>query len=249
MGKRRGRREVKPATRVFRKERVRATGATTQAAAAVACPKCGAELGAVAEEIGESRLCPACGAPIEAVPDAAVPPVTETPEAPEPEEAAEAEPAVAMPEEPSPARPPDAAVAEVQEPGAEPSARRRRHADFLVWQGVVQLAGDWAMAARLQALRYAEQAGCKMTVSMPDGSELNIPEMVMTEAAVAAFESQTEAEWREQWTRRLLSIAATWPDKKTTQTVVAVLTHTSDVIAELKAAGVWPWSPARAAPA
>jgi hypothetical protein len=97
------------------------------------------------------------------------------------------------------------------------------------------------MVARLNILHQARQAGCRLTVSQPDGTELRIPEMVAAEAAVGALQTDNEAEWREQWTRRLVNVAVKWHDEATTEGVVAILNSTDSVITDLKAAGVWPW--------
>jgi hypothetical protein len=142
----------------------------------------------------------------------------------------------------------ESAVEPMSAPEPEPAPSRpaqvrgqMRPIDYLIWQGVVGLGGDWAMAARLDALRRAEEAGCETTFSLPNGTTLPIPEMVITEAAVAAFQTITEAEWRSAWTGRLLKIAAKWDDDATREAVVAILAHADSVIAGLKAAGVWPW--------
>ena len=114
-------------------------------------------------------------------------------------------------------------------------------ASYLVWQRLAELSGDEAMVARLRILHRAQQAGCKMTVTLPDGREMRIPEIIAAEAAAAAIDVGSEAEWRGLWTRRLVNVAVKWHDEATTEGVVAVLNHTDAVVDELKGAGVWPW--------
>lgn len=97
------------------------------------------------------------------------------------------------------------------------------------------------MVARMHIIHRAQQAGCRLTTSLPDGTEVRIPEMIAAEAAVGALEVEDEQEWRNEWTRRLVNVAAKWQDEATTEGVVAVLNCTDDVVAELKEAGVWPW--------
>jgi len=116
-----------------------------------------------------------------------------------------------------------------------------RDASYLVWRRFVEVSGDRAMVARLDILHRARQAGCKLAIAQPDGTELPVPEMVAAEAAVGALQAESEAEWREQWTRRLVNVAVKWQDQATTEGVVTVLNTTESVIADLKAAGVWPW--------
>ncbi|MHC4591489.1 MAG: hypothetical protein ACYS8L_02205 [Planctomycetota bacterium] len=116
-----------------------------------------------------------------------------------------------------------------------------QEAGYLVWRRFAELSGDSAMVARLHIIHRARQAGCDLTVKLPDGGETRIPEMIAAEAAVAALEVGDEAEWREEWTRRLVEVAVKWQDEATTQDVAAVLNHTDTVIKNLRAAGVWPW--------
>lgn len=112
---------------------------------------------------------------------------------------------------------------------------------YLVWRRFAELAGDRAMVARMHILHRARQAGCSMTLTLADGTEARIPEMVAAEAAVGALEIGSEGEWRQDWTRRLVNVAVKWQDEVTTQGVVTVLNHTDAVIQDLKGAGVWPW--------
>jgi hypothetical protein len=116
-----------------------------------------------------------------------------------------------------------------------------QEAGYLVWRRFAELSGDNAMVARLHIIHRARQAGCDLTAKLPDGGETRIPEMIAAEAAVAALEVGDEAEWRGEWTRRLVEVAVKWQDEATTQDVAAVLNHTDAVIKNLKAAGVWPW--------
>jgi hypothetical protein len=117
-----------------------------------------------------------------------------------------------------------------------------QEAGYLVWQRFAEISGDHAMVARLHVICEAQKAGIKMTVTLPDGRELRIPEMIAAEAAVAALSTDAESEWRADWTRRLVNVAVKWQDAATTQGVVSVLNHTDAVIADLKAAGIWPWA-------
>ena len=116
-----------------------------------------------------------------------------------------------------------------------------KEASYLVWRRLAELSGDQAMVARLHILHQAQQAGCKMTVLLPDGREMRIPEIIAAEAAAAALEVGSEQEWRAQWTRRLVNVAVKWHDEATTEGVVAVLNHTDSVVDQLKGAGIWPW--------
>ncbi|NLW51082.1 MAG: hypothetical protein GXY85_09625 [Candidatus Brocadiaceae bacterium] len=117
-----------------------------------------------------------------------------------------------------------------------------KEASYLVWRRLAELAGDEAMVARLHILHQAQQAGCKMTVVLPDGREMRIPEIIAAEAAAAALTVGSEDEWRAEWTRRLVNVAVKWHDEPTTEGIVAVLNHTDSVVEELKEAGVWPWN-------
>ena len=116
-----------------------------------------------------------------------------------------------------------------------------RDAGYLVWRRFAELGGDRAMVARMNIIHQAQEAGCNLTVTLSDGAELRVPEMIAAEAAVAALDIGDEQQWREEWTRRLVHVAAKWQDEPTIEGVVAVLNHTDAVIADLKAAGVWPW--------
>lgn len=128
------------------------------------------------------------------------------------------------------------------ESGAPSETRANTGIDYLLWQGLAEQAGDWAMAVRLGALRRAEEAGCELSRQLPDGSRLPVPQMLLGEAAVAAFQALSEAEWRRDWTHRLLRIAARWPEEAIVDAVVTILMQTDAAIAELRAAGVWPWA-------
>jgi hypothetical protein len=112
---------------------------------------------------------------------------------------------------------------------------------YLVWRRFAELAGDRAMAARLHIIYRARQAGCRMTLPQPDGTELRFPEMIAAEAAVGALDKQSEEEWRRRWIRRLLNLAVKWQDSQMTDNVATLLSTSESVVAELKSAGVWPW--------
>jgi len=114
-------------------------------------------------------------------------------------------------------------------------------ADYMVWRRYAEMAGDTAMVARLDAISAMEQADCRAAITMSDGTEMRVPMMIAAEAAVAKQEGKQEAEWREEWTRRLVNLAVKWQDDLTTQGVVAVLNAMDGVVAELRAAGVWSW--------
>ena len=114
--------------------------------------------------------------------------------------------------------------------------------EYRLWQGMAEEAGDRAMAARLALWLRAEQAGCSMTLDLPGGVRVPIPQIVLSEAAAAQATGQQEAAWRDGWTRRLLKMAAEWPEEGTIEGVVLVLNLTDGVVAELKASDVWPWS-------
>jgi hypothetical protein len=113
--------------------------------------------------------------------------------------------------------------------------------DYLVWRKFLQIRGDRAMVARLDAIRSLHEAGCRTALQLPDGDETRVPIIVAAEAAVAAQEGQDEAGWRQEWTRRLVRLAVKWQDDLTTNGVVNVLSCTDAVIRDLKEGGVWPW--------
>jgi len=113
--------------------------------------------------------------------------------------------------------------------------------DYMVWRRFLEVTGDRAMLARLDALHAAEQAKCKMTLTLPDGTETRVPVVILCEAAVAAQEGQDEAEWRQDWTRRLVQLAVRWQDELTTGGVVNVLNSTDFIVRHMVQSGVWPW--------
>jgi hypothetical protein len=218
--------------------------------AKIVCPNCGMSFSVYEDEVGEAGGCPGCGAAIEVGPEAFG--EAEAAELPDDEgllelltddaealavadltdEEAEEAGAEEEPEEEAvPAHSSDGAA--VEPPIGE--------LDYRLWQGLAEHSGDWAMAVRLDAWRRAQSADCDMFTELEDGSKMPIPQMLLAEAAVARFQSQSEAEWHDQWTRRLLQVAAKWPDEPTTETVVELLNHTGRVIGELKSSGVWPW--------
>ena len=97
------------------------------------------------------------------------------------------------------------------------------------------------MATRLGAIHAASQSKCRMTVGTADGRRLCYPTMIVAEGAVSAQEGKSEAQWREEWTRRCVRLATQWPDSHTIDAAAALLNCTSSVVAELKYARVWPW--------
>jgi len=119
-------------------------------------------------------------------------------------------------------------------------AQKGQDADYVVWRRYLELSGDRAMVARLEAMNAVEAAG-KASMPLPDGGETRVPLMIASEAAVAAMNGEDEAAWRHEWTRRLVRLAVKWQDEPTTEGVVSVLSLTDAVIAELKSAGTWPW--------
>ncbi len=205
----------------------------------VQCQICGHEISVTDAPPGGSENCPECGATIE-VPegtgeeDAGLMGLLE--EEPEPAELSDSLVAASL--EDLVAETGEAEEAPAAPPRGEPAPAEM---DYRLWQGLAEQAGDWAMAVRLDSWRRAGEAGCRMALSMPDSVASAVPRMVLGEAAVAAFQSQSEAEWREAWTRRLLKVAAKWPDEQTVEGVVEVLLATDPVIGELREAGVWPW--------
>ncbi|MFO7955580.1 MAG: hypothetical protein R6X33_00580 [Candidatus Brocadiia bacterium] len=114
-------------------------------------------------------------------------------------------------------------------------------ADYQVWRKYLELKGDRAMVARLDVMWALEESGCDTSLKLPDGSESRAPIIVAAEAAVAALEGTSEAEWRQQWTRRLVRLAVKWQDELTTTGVVNLLNATDTVIRSLKGSGAWPW--------
>ncbi len=113
--------------------------------------------------------------------------------------------------------------------------------DYRIWRRYAEITGDVAMVARLDAIHALEESGCSPTYTLSDGTETRVPMMIAAEAAVAAQAGKTEAEWREEWTRRLVNLAVKWQDDMTTRGVVSVLNAMDPVADELRAAGVWPW--------
>jgi len=213
----------------------------------LACPRCGRIVTVYEDEVGQAGKCAGCGAMI-AVPAHAFSVSSRGPSeggqdnilraalvetargdthivlAPAAQEQAANSPPVA-----------DSAQAPVP-PAAFPG-----RVDYSIWQGLAAGAGDWAMVARLDALRKAEQAQRSGLLKPADGALPLVLQMVLCEAAAAAFQAQGEADWRKDWTRGLVRIAARWPDDATVEGVVAVLGDADAIIAELKAAGIWPW--------
>lgn len=216
------------------------------------CPGCGTALTVYEDEVGQTGECPGCGATIAVPADAlaTAPPQggdrTDGPtvRASLVRPAGEAAGGQRTPATPAPARELFARTPELGAP--EPKARQRPvgRVDYAIWQVLVAEAGDAPMSARIEALRRADEAGCRMTLKIPDGTEQPFPQMVLCEAAVAALGRQSETEWRQEWTRRLVRVAAKWQDEGTFEGVVALLAHVDGIIADLKTAGVWPWAPA-----
>jgi len=273
MGKQPGADHLKPSGRFFgggERRGARPEGRRFRADARpirLRCPGCGATVRVYEDEIGRSGQCSGCGAVI-AVPadafkearSASVGSGVAARRGPAREAEAQAT-AQATPTEPPVAasqqvvRPPeglqDAAAQLAVAPGeaelsrsvgASPQVATR--VDYRLWQGIVAEGGDAAMAARLGALRAAEEAGCPVALRFSGGAELPAPPMVLCEAAVGAAKGQSEDEWRRDWSRQLVRVAARWPDEPTFDAVVAILAHVDSVIARLKTAGVWPWADA-----
>jgi hypothetical protein len=114
-------------------------------------------------------------------------------------------------------------------------------ADYVVWRRLLELSGDIAMGARLDAVHAARQSGCKTALALSDGGVARLPLMVLAEAAVAAQQGKTEQQWREEWTRTLIKVAGRWQDAPTVRRLVAVLNSAEAIILDMKAARVWPW--------
>ena len=213
----------------------------------LACPKCGRIVTVYEDEVGQAGKCAGCGADI-TVPANAFAETSADPDMTVADTAA----GVASPDAVAKnAGPPAAAPAQPKAPRRSsaddtaelpvPEAFAGGGVDCAIWQRVVSGAGDWAMAARLDALHKAEQAHQAGKLGLAGGRLPTAVQMVLCEAAVAAFQTQSEADWRKDWTRRLVRIAARWPDEASVDGVVAVLGQADTIIAELKAAGVWPW--------
>ena len=114
--------------------------------------------------------------------------------------------------------------------------------DYVLWRRLLEASGDAAMRARLDAIHAARQSGCKTALALSDGGVTRLPLMVLAEAAVAAQEGKTEQEWREGWLRTLISVAARWQDEPTVQRLITVINSIENIILNMKAARVWPWS-------
>ena len=97
------------------------------------------------------------------------------------------------------------------------------------------------MATRLDAIHAAEQSGCKMTVVMEDGRPMRFPMMIAAEGAVAAQEGKSEEQWRREYTRGLVTVAAKHPDDETVEGVAATLNCTDAAVRDMKWHRVWPW--------
>ena len=78
-----------------------------------------------------------------------------------------------------------------------------QEAEYRLWQGLAEEAGDRAMAARLALWLRAEQAGCSMTLDLPDGVRVPIPQIVLAEAAAAQAGQQDEPAWRDRPFQRI----------------------------------------------
>ena len=212
----------------------------------LACPQCGRIVTVYEDEVGQAGKCAGCGAEITVRADAFSETVIDPDMTVADTAAGVGSPDVMAESASPPAAPaqPKAARRSSADDTAElpvPQALAGGGVDYAIWQGVVSGAGDWAMAARLQALHKAEQAHQAGKLGLAGEGIATALQMVLCEAAVAAFQTQSEADWRKDWTRRLVRIAARWPDEASVDGVVAVLGQADTVIAELKAAGVWPW--------
>jgi len=113
--------------------------------------------------------------------------------------------------------------------------------DYVVWRGLLTLAGDKAMAARLNAIHAAEQADCPTTITLPDGSTSRLPLMMVAEAAVAAAADRPQAAWRGDLLAAMLHVAAEAQEDEATEAVVALVNSIGPVADEMKATRVWPW--------
>lgn len=119
-------------------------------------------------------------------------------------------------------------------------------ADYVLWRRVVEVAGDWAMASRLDAMHAARQSGCHTGLELPDGTVTRLPLMMVAEAAVAAHGGAEEEQWRERWVRALIELARDDARPAAINRVAALLNRMEAIILDMKAARVWPWLGLRA---
>ena len=217
------------------------------------CPGCGAMIAVPADALAGAPSEARAGAPVRA---ALVRPAA--PPRPGARQEQPRAPAQARRDEPPAAVAPLGPSEQAQDPAPMPAPRPRQPEVALqsngravtasapwqydVWQGLAAEAGDTAMAARLEALRKAGEARCSMTFALPSGAELPVAQMVLCEAAVGASKGQSEDEWRRDWSRLLVKVAAQGQDEVTFEAVVAVLARVDSVVTRLRAAGAWPWT-------
>ncbi len=218
-----------------RKAAGRHGSAQAQRTIRLVCPKCGRAVTVYEDEVGQAGRCPGCGAEITVRADAFTQAGADLEMTVADSEAGDELADAAPPAAVAPKRSSSDDTAELPVEGILSGGRM----DYAIWQGVVSGNGDTAMVARLDALHKAEQA--QQARRLPDGPLATALQMVLCEAAVAAAQTQSEADWRKDWTRRLVGIAARWPDETTVDGVVTVLGQADAIIRELKAAGVWPW--------
>jgi hypothetical protein len=103
--------------------------------------------------------------------------------------------------------------------------------------------GSWMHDVRMAAVDEALSAGCACTLILPDGNEVHVPMFMAADAAVAAMQGKSEAEWRMEWTRRQLGRAMAYPgNSELLEEVATILNATESIIREQREAGVWPWS-------
>lgn len=112
--------------------------------------------------------------------------------------------------------------------------------DHAIWLKYLELAGDCAVSARLDAMRKVVRAG-RAAVERADGVVTTAPLIVAAEAAAAALAGRDEHRWREDWVRGLVQLAVTWQEQPSTDGVICVLTLTDRIVEDLKAADAWPW--------
>lgn len=116
-------------------------------------------------------------------------------------------------------------------------------ADYIVWRRLAEAAGQEGLAARLDGMHAAVQSGCKTSITLDGRGETSVPLMIIAEASVAAQEGKRQIEWRHQWVRALVNLAAETEREEVRESVVAILTAMDAIIASLKIKRVWPWGP------
>jgi hypothetical protein len=116
-------------------------------------------------------------------------------------------------------------------------------ADYVVWRRLAEAAGHEGLAARLDGMHAAVQSGGKTSITLDGRGATNVPLMIIAEASVAAHEGKRQIEWRREWVRALVNLAAETDREEVRESVVAILTAMDAIITSLKMKRVWPWGP------